>query len=163
MEAAGQGLWQEESGGVRALSQIQFGNSRPWGVSLQGRGASREPHSTRGTSLKRGGYPDSIRVNRSPKQLLPQIETSTIARGSHRGRFSSCPFRPQPSGDWEVTQVSSLLQKNTEPQLPAILGEHLNQDHPGGWLTRHSTWQKELWGPRALQNSTDLLGREALT
>lgn len=98
MEAAGQGLWQEESGGVRALSQIQFGNSRPWGVSLQGRGASQEPHSTRGTSLKRGGYPDSIRVNRSPKQLLPQIETSTIARGSHRGRFLSCPFSPSPAG-----------------------------------------------------------------
>lgn len=92
----GNGGWQAEplaeSGGFRALSQGHFGNSRPWGISLQGRGASQEPHSTQGPSLKRGGYPDSIRVNCSPKQLLPQTETSTITRGSHRGCFQSCPL-----------------------------------------------------------------------
>lgn len=91
MVAGRQGLWQKESGGFRALSQDQFGNSRPWDINLQHHGASQEPHSTQGPSLRRGGYPDSIRVNRSPKQLLPQTETSTIARG--RGRFQSCPLR----------------------------------------------------------------------
>lgn len=35
MAAGRQGLWQKESGGFRALSQDQFGNSRPWDISLQ--------------------------------------------------------------------------------------------------------------------------------
>lgn len=55
MAAGRQGLWQKESGGFRALSQDQFGNSRPWDINLQHHGASQEPHSHKGPPSREVG------------------------------------------------------------------------------------------------------------